>query len=641
MRAIGALLAACLVVLAAGCRKDEYYYSRHDGAVYQVKGSTVSHEWSWHNMQASEITSWKFKSEGQDRLGVATAGNWPAGGGMRMINAFVLEKNAAGSRDVVRLVTEMDFNSGAPPQTTFWERLLGRNENKEAMRKFLDQVGGALNTADGRVDSAWLRLPHRDVIQLIEAFKLDDPEAKELLAELRRRFPDDPALILFEIDLAVAAEDEQQLRRKLEEHRPALEARKDPFLDKAIKHYDRILKGHAAHREGRNLATRDAVGQLITPSFDMDEYLDRLTKVRRDDVYIPLNRPLLWADYPVPNFLERQVRTKVLRVMAEFQLLEGRPEEAIGLLEPAIIESTVILRHAPIVIEELISIAVLSVLNRGMETTYLEGMRTAEEIEAHWETLDRLVSEIQQACLDEQKPDVGEYEFAALNRSSFGEHDVRRNAMQSQALIARAAVAARHRLLVTGDYPDKEDDFSLLMQLPGADPFAEEAPLRFRLDDEKGFVVYSLGPDRQDGGAAVAYDPTNGTVSAGDIFTFVPRERTYPFPAPGGLADTRDGILAQFPNGLPPDPFADTRGRGYIVGDTTPPVIWSVGPDTDESRWRVDPLVPVDSGMPRPGVGVGQVGREYMLFHNPPTQRAYDPVNGIVSEGNLYHRPVE
>lgn len=43
------------------------------------------------------------------------------------------------------------------------------------------------------------------------------------------------------------------------------------------------------------------------------------------------------------------------------------------------------------------------------------------------------------------------------------------------------------------------------------------------LNDKSGFVIYTSGPDRADGtvwGAPQVYDPTNGTVSFGDIYRF-------------------------------------------------------------------------------------------------------------------------
>ena len=54
-----------------------------------------------------------------------------------------------------------------------------------------------------------------------------------------------------------------------------------------------------------------------------------------------------------------------------------------------------------------------------------------------------------------------------------------------------------------------------LPELP-TDPFnAEESPELRYVSDE---IVYSIGPDKKDQEAAIKYDPTNGTISQGDIF---------------------------------------------------------------------------------------------------------------------------
>lgn len=48
------------------------------------------------------------------------------------------------------------------------------------------------------------------------------------------------------------------------------------------------------------------------------------------------------------------------------------------------------------------------------------------------------------------------------------------------------------------------------------DPFVPKQTLRFRVSD--GVVyMYSVGPDKVDDGGRIAYDATNGAVSAGDV----------------------------------------------------------------------------------------------------------------------------
>ena len=124
-----------------------------------------------------------------------------------------------------------------------------------------------------------------------------------------------------------------------------------------------------------------------------------------------------------------------------------------------------------------------------------------------------------------------------------------------------------------------------------------------------GIVCYSLGPDRLDDQGAITYDPTNGTVSRGDLTLELPRTRRYPFPRTCATANTREELLAQFPSGLPPDPFADRRTKPLGVSNTTPVYVYSYGPDTDE--------------------------RVKGLIH---PQLMYDPTNGTSSAGDLWMR---
>jgi len=67
-----------------------------------------------------------------------------------------------------------------------------------------------------------------------------------------------------------------------------------------------------------------------------------------------------------------------------------------------------------------------------------------------------------------------------------------------------------------GHYPDSLDDLSLsiLKDIP-KDPFTDKLFVYHKTD--KGFELYSPGPDMMDDNGTLIYDPTNGTISAGDI----------------------------------------------------------------------------------------------------------------------------
>lgn len=161
-------------------------------------------------------------------------------------------------------------------------------------------------------------------------------------------------------------------------------------------------------------------------------------------------------------------------------------------------------------------------------------------------------------------------------------------------------------------------------------------PLRILPESPCSWAIYSVGHNRKDDHAET-YDPKTGQGGGDDIKLVVPYGPKYPFPKPGQLPDTRDGILAAFPCGLPPDPFWDWGDSSYCISDTQPPVIWSVGPDRDQAAW----LLPQPDGrgalVPPAGLAVSQrKDRSYNVLQNSPDQPMYDPTNGVESAWNLY-----
>jgi hypothetical protein len=193
---------------------------------------------------------------------------------------------------------------------------------------------------------------------------------------------------------------------------------------------------------------------------------------------------------------------------------------------------------------------------------------------------------------------------------NYSEVIARWDTAEAKSRLLLAGAAARHNFLKTGAFPHEASDFVPLLpdRLP-QDPFTG-TPLRF-IANRDPFVVYSVGPDKRDDKAAFLYDPTNGTFSPGDVFIEIPRKPRYPFPPKGQLATTKEGLLKQFPNNLPPDIFHDVKGAPLSITDTIPAKIVSFGPDTDSSRVRPD--------------GTGLL----------PLQPAYDPTNGTISRGDL------
>jgi hypothetical protein len=221
------------------------------------------------------------------------------------------------------------------------------------------------------------------------------------------------------------------------------------------------------------------------------------------------------------------------------------------------------------------------------------------------------------------------------------------------------AVAARYHLITTGDFPKSVKDFAPLLRegLP-EDIYSEKKTLRFKSLSNDAFLVYGIGPDREDNDATFSYDPTNGILqSPGDVIIRIPREREYPFPREGVHAANAYKLLEQFPNGLPPDPWADTDGRPFSIIESTetqPVVIFSFGRDRDEKDFTPyvggspgsseQGFIPVPTPEPPPNASPDRafqwVMRRSDKIPPPPgywtLEPMYDPTNGIFSPGDLF-----
>jgi hypothetical protein len=171
------------------------------------------------------------------------------------------------------------------------------------------------------------------------------------------------------------------------------------------------------------------------------------------------------------------------------------------------------------------------------------------------------------------------------------------------------------------------------------------------LSTSDSLICYSIGPDKNDNNATITYDPTNGTISIGDIWTRVPRQREYPFPREGVRAANEEDFWRQFPNGLPTDPFAARKGRSLstttsLRGDLC---VYSFGPDVDEFKRlpegyiaRLTTDLAETSGAKRsyiPGFGpVRDMYGQPLRVVPHVLQVPYDPTNGAVSEGDIFMR---
>ena len=105
-----------------------------------------------------------------------------------------------------------------------------------------------------------------------------------------------------------------------------------------------------------------------------------------------------------------------------------------------------------------------------------------------------------------------DYLLSSSMRGNSQEPETRARSTQTRLALVKAACAVKSKSLKP-PFPAQLDAGAL-----PEDPFAKGQTLRYIPGAGGPATVFSVGPNRENDHASVAYDPTNGTLSAGDIF---------------------------------------------------------------------------------------------------------------------------
>lgn len=356
--------------------------------------------------------------------------------------------------------------------------------------------------------------------------------------------------------------------------------------------------------------------------------------------YEKLYFPIINKKREIPNFLACQVAVKSDRVIFTQYLMQGRRSEALTLMKEDY-HFGQLLDKSNTLIGRLIGIAVKTMSNAGLSIYMLNSCETKEDLQEFNKVINSLYKNNTVELFEETfKRNKGEFwnvfppvptnenklkhylsnipNILKFKRESIKEAETRENVAKTKFELLRTATAAKYKYITDGVFPKINSDFApFLANGPSNDPFIDQ-PLKYFNGEEK-FVCYSVGPDKTDESAKTTYDPTNGTISGGDIVLEVPKKREYPFPRDGVKVNTAEELKAMFPNGLPADPFADTRGKNLSITNTSPVIVYSFGPDTDEMEHR--------DGFK---VNTARDIKKHEL------ELMYDPTNGVISDGDLF-----
>jgi len=444
------------------------------------------------------------------------------------------------------------------------------------------------------------------------ASHIPDPDMSSRLMDLASKLvsshPDDLDLRTLYLDALIRSGDDLELEKQAKALKETYEKKGNSYHKHIFQEVENHLTARRLSFDGKN--GRDIMLGILSRDNDFPTRLRRLPELLDYEKYAEQRTGLIVG--VVTNYLEIQASSKSFCVWAAFLQLRGQRKEALQILA-ANYHLVHLMDQGGNLISRLIGFSLRAIAARGLELYALNSCETLADFDEFWNTLERLNYPWKDLTLEEidRLEDGPLYpEELEWMRSHLTEHLTRQRVSYAKFELVRMATAAKRHFISQGSFPTVPQDFApLLAEGPPRDPFSKD-PLRF-IPGSDPFACYSIGPDDKDDRAEFSYDPTNGTKSPGDIYVKIPREREYPFPRGGVHAKNPADLLRQFPNGLPPDPFADTKGKPFGIANTDPILVYSYGPDTNESEAQ-------------------QEGDQYV------PQIPYDPTNGTVTIGDIF-----
>ena len=464
----------------------------------------------------------------------------PAGGSreIRAWSVLTFDPSTARPGDWDLIIAEMSSSSGGAPaivESRFWERLLepgGGSKLAGAFRPRPEFVA-SLPLRDSPLRSFLSRVDDPHLVEYIDLRRSGGDPARifELARALNAGSPDNALLRLHAVEQEAANGDTAEARRLWDQwdaahgattdtlhrqiamivwrHLAAAEFKRDyPDIERYTETFAASSKG--ADPTTRHKALRDAlaIDRLMIASWPL------ITPEPLDESTLSLL---------VPDFIETQNQPK--HDCAWAMTAENR-DEGLSLLA-ANYRLGQSLNAAGLAISQLAGMSVRTITSEGFAAYILSAAETPEEARAVWDTLQRLHQTPEQE--DGSQLMYGETgRLIGLMESpmarSFDEAATRHYVADAKFQTVRVAAAIQAYTIANNAPPAKASDLSQWFPtgLP-IDPFTAGATSLILTTTGESSIIRSIGPDRLDDAAAIRYDPTNGTTSAGDIFIEIPR----------------------------------------------------------------------------------------------------------------------
>ncbi len=445
-------------------------------------------------------------------------------------------------------------------------------------------------------------------------------------------------LELFRTDFYIQQEDTNRVAEQIAKLREFDESLNLDVLEKGIGFYEKWLFAMGKTRDGLNYSEK--VNEWLSTSgqsFDIEEFSTLIGSMKNEAVIMRIDGLFLLGNSSSYNYELLQTMTSLFRAFSDFALFAGDPFEALSLTLRPLTIGILLKRDSTDSVSIKVGTSMTNNSADSLENVLLSGFRTPAQFEFVWPVVKNIY-QMDLAATQAQSNFVSSYHNQWGDSSSMNGRQ--RITKHSHAKIANiiSASAAHQQLLTKPDWKPSSSDFGyLLPNGPYPDPFTNfKKPLSVVQTGEIRWRVYSIGPDETDDKALITYDPTNGSVSPGDIWTTIRRDRKYPFPSPHGLPLDRNAIVRLFPEGLPPDPFATEPGASYTVTDHKPAWIMSWGPDRDQTNVIGGRVTSSITGPVARGRAISTNQDSLVVYKPFDLEAHYDPTNGTLSDGDLY-----
>jgi hypothetical protein len=525
--------------------------------------------------------------------------------------------------------------------------------DKSSLKSFLHRV------KDPRLTDYFMNRFHGDI----------SVDTLETIRTLVKNNPGDLYLDLHLIELEALNSNikiaEELLKQWEKNNREPLE----PMIDYAKKRVKKTLSMEKLKKEYPYLVPYNEVFPPEDSSFpgsNLKETLEWwkkfLEKNELFSLFSHLVHPVLspGKKYPSPPEYELAiVCSKLIKTHATFKLFQGKHRESLELFASTYRVGQS-LNSSGMLINRLIGMSIRKNASSGLEFYVLNACESPEEFEEFLTMLERLKNTSGLEGVDNLwdgkfSPPVTQMKciYDPYDMIVNVDQKTRHLISDTKFNLVRMAAAAKYHYVKTEKFPTSDKEFDEYIE-DGIqkDLFNSSSPLKYKKLKNNHFVIYSFGPDEKDNGASLKYNPTNGTVSDGDIYIDIPPEREYPFPEGPVKAKDAYELLEQFPNGLPTDIFSDGYLLPLSIVESTknhPVTIFSFGPDTNESDYdrKTYSLTPdTTSPVPTPkppdnssdGRNLQKILRRYAESEEEESdiEPYYDPTNGTISNGNLF-----